>query len=166
MMSKVYLALPVFLPILGGLFLLAIRSEIVGEKRERYMNIGVEALVLLNSLIVFWILFKMYSFPEAGEFRLVLFKLFGNLTVMFKLDRMGSVFAGLVAFLWPLATLFAFEYMKEEHRKPAFFAYYMMTYGVTMGIAFAGSLITLYLFYETLTLVTFPLVLHPLTREV
>ena len=165
MMSKVYLALPVFLPILGGLFLLAIRSEIVGEKRERYMNIGVEALVLLNSLIVFWILFKMYSFPEAGEFRLVLFKLFGNLTVMFKLDRMGSVFAGLVAFLWPLATLFAFEYMKEEHRKPAFFAYYMMTYGVTMGIAFAGSLITLYLFYETLTLVTFPLVLHPLTRE-
>ena len=41
----------------------------------------------------------------------------------------------------------------------------MMTYGVTMGIAFAGSLITLYLFYETLTLVTFPLVLHPLTRE-
>lgn len=164
-MSKVYLALPVFLPILGGLFLLAIRSEITGEKRERYMNIGVETLVLINSLIVFGILFQMYAQKEAGELRLVLFKLFGDLTVGFKLDGMGSVFAGLVAFLWPLATLYAFEYMKEEHKKPAFFAYYTMTYGVTMGIAFSGSLITLYLFYEILTLVTFPLVLHPLTRE-
>lgn len=40
-----------------------------------------------------------------------------------------------------------------------------MTYGVTAGIAMAGNMITLYLFYELLTLVTFPLVLYPMTKE-
>ena len=92
---------------------------------------------------------------------LVLFRLFGNLTVRFKLDPMGGVFAGLIAFLWPLAVLYSFEYMKHERRKKMFFAYYVMTYGVTAGIALAGNLVTMYLCYEMLTLVTFPLVLFP-----
>ena len=70
-------------------------------------------------------------------------------------DR-GSVFAGLIAFLWPLATLYALEYMRKEQRKSEFFAYYTMTYGVTAGVALAGNLLTMYLFYEMLTLVTFP----------
>ena len=46
-----------------------------------------------------------------------------------------------------------------------FFAYYVMTYGVTAGIALAGNLVTMYLCYEMLTLVTFPLVLFPMTKE-
>lgn len=164
-MNRLYLALPVFLPILFGGFLLAFRDRFSGKREERLMNLGVEGLVIFNSLIIVMILMKLYTTEGGGTIQLTLFRLFGNLTVTFKLDRMGSVFAGLIAFLWPLATLYAFEYMKEEPRKPAFFAYYTMTYGVTTGIAFSGSLITLYLFYELLTLVTFPLVLHPLSRE-
>ncbi len=164
-MNRFYLALPVFLPILCGCFLLAFRDKFSGKREERLMNLGVEGLVIFNSLMIFLILAKLYGGNEGETMGFTLFRLFGNLTVMFKLDRMGSVFAGLIAFLWPLATLYAFEYMKEEPRKPAFFAYYTMTYGVTAGIAFSGSLITLYLFYELLTLVTFPLVLHPLSRE-
>ncbi|MCI9360710.1 MAG: proton-conducting membrane transporter [Hungatella sp.] len=164
-MNGIYLALPVFLPILGGLLLLTFRDKISGEREERMMNLGVEGLVIINSLIILMLLVKLYGAKDSGNLEFTLFRLFGNLTVMFKLDRLGSVFAGLIAFLWPLATLYAFEYMKEEPRKPGFFAFYTMTYGVTTGIAFAGSLITLYLFYELLTLVTFPLVLQPLTRE-
>ena len=87
------------------------------------MNLGVEGLVIFNSLIIVMILMKLYTTEGGGTIQLTLFRLFGNLTVTFKLDRMGSVFAGLIAFLWPLATLYAFEYMKEEPRKPAFFAY-------------------------------------------
>ena len=118
-------------------------------------------MVLLNSLIVACILL----IPGARGEGLVLFRLFADLTVMFRIDGMGSVFSGLVAFLWPLATLYSFEYMKHEERKDTFFAFYVMTYGITMGIAFAGNLTTLYLFYEMLTLVTFPLVLFPLSKE-
>jgi len=75
------------------------------------------------------------------------------------------VFAGLVAALWPLATLYSFEYMKHEKRERFFFMFYTITYGITLGIAFAEDMLTMYFFYELLTMVTVPLVLHTLTRE-
>ena len=89
----------------------------------------------------------------------------GDLSITFKIDGLGMVFGGLVATLWPLATLYAFEYMTKEERESVFFMFYTMTYGVTLGIAFAGNLLTMYFFYELLTLVTVPLVMHTLTRE-
>jgi len=75
------------------------------------------------------------------------------------------VFAGLVAVLWPLATLYSFEYMEHEDHEKTFFLFYTVTYGVTLGIAFASDIMTMYFFYELLTLVTVPLVMHALTRE-
>ena len=75
------------------------------------------------------------------------------------------VFGGLVSFLWPLATLYAFEYMEHDTKDNVFFSFYTMTFGVTIGIAFSGNLMTMYMFYEMLTLVTFPLVLFPMTKE-
>lgn len=158
-MSSMLLAVPVLLPIIGGGAILLLGQERKGTYRQ--LELLVEGLVLFNSFLIAWLIFAS---PEM-EKRLVLFKLYGDLKVMFKLDRMGRVFAGLVAFLWPLATLYSFEYMRHEERRASFFAYYTMTYGVTVGIAFAGNLVTLYLFYELLTLVTFPLVLFPLTKE-
>lgn len=89
----------------------------------------------------------------------------GDLTICFQLDGLGSVFAALISSLWPLATLYAFEYMKHESHERIFFLFYTVTYGVTLGIALSGNMITMYFFYELLTLVTFPLVLHTLTRE-
>jgi multicomponent Na+:H+ antiporter subunit D len=57
------------------------------------------------------------------------------------------------------------EYMKHEGKEKKFFGFFITTLGVTLGIAFSGNLITLYLFYELLTLVTFPLVIHSGSRE-
>ena len=67
--------------------------------------------------------------------------------------------------MWPLATLYAFEYMTKEEHEKVFFLFYTMTYGVTLGISMAANLLTMYFFYELLTLVTVPLVMHTLTRE-
>ena len=75
------------------------------------------------------------------------------------------IFAGLVAILWPLATLYSFEYMEHEKNEKIFFMFYSMTYGVTLGIAFASDILSMYFFYELLTLVTVPLVMHTLERE-
>ena len=97
------------LPIVSGLAMLFHRSggETGWTRNRAFLTAG---LVLLNSLIVAVIL----AGGVDGERRLVVFRLYSSLTVMFKLDRMGAVFAGLVAFLWPLATLYAFEYMEHE----------------------------------------------------
>ena len=158
-MREILLAVPVLLPIVGGAGMLVLHLKDGRENKDRSLMLLTEGFVLLNSLVIFWLLrYRMGS-------HLVLFRLFGNLTVRFKLDPMGGVFAGLIAFLWPLAVLYSFEYMKHERRKKMFFAYYVMTYGVTAGIALAGNLVTMYLCYEMLTLVTFPLVLFPMTRE-
>ena len=61
--------------------------------------------------------------------------------------------------------LYSFEYMKHEKRERFFFMFYTITYGITLGIAFSEDMLTMYFFYELLTLVTVPLVLHTLTRE-
>lgn len=155
-MSRILLCIPVLLPIIGGLILLFAGQKFVYKKTE----IFVETLTVLNSLIFFFLIYRV-----GADESFVLFHLFRNLKVVFSLDGMGKVFAGLIAFLWPLAVLYAFEYMRNEERKESFFAYYLMTYGVTAGIAMSANLITMYLFYEMLTLVTFPLVLHPMTKE-
>jgi multicomponent Na+:H+ antiporter subunit D len=55
--------------------------------------------------------------------------------------------------------------MSHEKHEKTFFLFYVMTYGVTLGIAFASDILTMYFFYELLTLITVPLVMHTLTRE-
>lgn len=165
-MNRMLLCAPALIPIIGGLVILLAgqlkTSNKHGNPFSNYRNleIYVEVLTVLNSLIFAWLIFNS---QESDS--LVLFKLFGDLNVMFRLDGLGRVFAGLISFLWPLAVLYSFEYMRHEERRPAFFAYYLMTYGVTAGIVLSGNLITMYLFYELLTLVTFPLVLHPMSKE-
>ncbi len=109
-MSNVILAAPVLLPLVGGAGMLARQLGTDEKADSRRLAWFVEGLALANSLVIFWILYQ-----KTGE-GLVLFRLFGNLTVRFRLDRMGAVFAGLIALLWPLATLYALEYMKQIGR--------------------------------------------------
>lgn len=166
-MNQILLCVPALLPLAGGMALLI--SGIFGSRREtdsgkdlmeKYLFWYVAALTLANSLV----LWRLILWSGEGE-SLVLFRLYGELKVMFCLDKMGKVFAGVISVLWPLAVLYSFEYMKGEKRKYTFFSYYLMTYGVTAGIALSGNLMTLYLFYELLTLATFPLVLFPMTKD-
>ena len=155
-MDQMILAVPVLLPIVAGLILL-----FAGNSRNDYHPVALELVVIATSLIMWGILLTGAGRGEG----FVLFSLSSNLKVFFRLDGAGMVFAGLVAFLWPLATLYAYEYMEHADQRRSFFALYTMTYGITLGIALAGNLVTLYVFYEFLTVVTFPLVLHYRTRE-
>lgn len=96
--------------------------------------------------------------PDAQA--VTLLRLSWILTVSLKLDGLGRVFAGMVALLWPLATLYAFEYMEHEGGENHFFGFYLLSYTTTLGIAFAEDLMTLYVFYELLSLATLFLVMH------
>lgn len=87
------------------------------------------------------------------------------LTLTLRFDGLGRFFAGIVATLWPLTVLYASEYMKHEERQAAFFAFFTLTYGITLGVAMAANLFTMYSFYELLTLSTVALVMHPMTRR-
>ena len=153
-MPSYILPIAILLPILGGALV-----PVLPFKKKRLMHIYVETVVILTSILVFFILFN----PPTETMNLIHF--FGDLSIAFKLDGLGSVFTAMVAFLWPFATLYAFEYMKHEGKEKSFFMFYTMTYGVTLGISMAANVLTMYGFYEMLTLVTFPLVMHNGSRE-
>lgn len=153
-MSSYFLVIVVLLPILTGVLI-----PLLPFKNRTQMAVFTETGVILTSVLVFLLLFNR---PE-GAF--TLFRFTRNLSVSFRLDGLGTVFAGIVGFLWPLAVLYAFEYMKHEGHEKYFFMFYVITYGVTLGIALAEDILTMYFFYEMLTLVTLPLILHTLTRE-
>ena len=143
--------LTLLVPLLGGALLPLFRFRTVKSR-----GIYVEAVVIATSLMVLCLLLnrtdRLYTLMSLGVGT--------QLNLVFRLDGMSCVFAGLVAFLWPLASLYGFEYMKHEERPDAFFAFYTMTYGITLAIAMAANLFTLYVFYECLTLITLPLVTH------
>lgn len=144
----------ILLPMITGILV-----PLLPFKKRSHMEVFVESLVILNSILVWYLLFH----HADRIFTLAYFT--GNLTISFHVDGMSMVFAGLVSVLWPLATLYAFEYMTKERNEKIFFMFYTVTYGVTLGISFAADLMTMYFFYELLTLVTVPLVMHTLTRE-
>lgn len=153
-MSEKMMVLVVLLPVLAGALI-----PFIPFKSRRQMMVYVEVLVLLNSALVYGMLLH----PPVDS--LVLFRFTGNLSISFRLDGLGSVFAAILSTLWPLATLYAFEYMKHEGHEKYFFLFYVITYGVTLGIALAEDILTMYFFYEMLTLVTLPLIMHTLSRE-
>jgi len=70
-----------------------------------------------------------------------------------------------VAGLWLIVSVFADEYMTHERNESRFFGFYVLSLGALIGICLAGNLITLYLFYEMMTLLTVPLVIHQGTDE-
>lgn len=140
-------------------FVAGVLVRIIPFKKRSSKELFLETLVVLNSILVWYLILK----DSGNVYTMANFT--GGLSIAFKIDGLSKVFAGLVSFLWPFATLYAFEYMTKEEREDTFFMFYTMTYGVTLGIAMSANILTMYFFYEFLTLITVPLVMHTLTRE-
>ena len=153
-MSEYWILAAILLPIFGGVLTL-----LIPFKNRKIMMVYLETVMAVTSVIV-W---KLVLNGTTEAFHVIHFV--EELSISFKIDGMSMVFAGLVSLLWPLAILYSFEYMEREEREKIFFMFYSITYGITLGIAFASDLLSMYFFYELLTLCTVPLVLHTLKRE-
>ena len=138
-------------PVLASLLLL-FRAVSVRMRR-----IYVMAVTVITAVLALYALFT-----SLGKAPLVLLELSGRLSLAFHVDGLTCVFGIMVAILWPLASLYALEYMSREGEEDRFFALYLISFGVTLGIAFSANILTMYLFYELLTLSTLPLVMHSL----
>lgn len=148
------LLLPILLPVLAG----AVMPRLNFKSRTA-RSVYVEAATLLTSAVLLYLIFS------GSEFACEPLRMTDSLSIAFKMDGLSRVFCALIAVLWPIASLYAFEYMAHEGGENRFFAFYTMSYGVTAGIAMAGNLFTLYAFYELLTLATLPLVTHKLDAK-
>ncbi len=153
-MNQIVMFSVILLPMIGGILI-----PLLPFKKRVTSLIYIEALCIATSVLVMMMLF---NHPTEV---FTLFRFSGNLSVTFHLDGMGVLFCGMAAVLWPLAVLYSFEYMKHEHNERTFFMFYMITYGVTLGIALSENILTMYFFFEMMSLVTLPLIMHTQTRE-
>jgi len=135
------------LPLLAGL---------VSYALPRYRKTIVIATTLIVAAVVISLVSRGVSDPVLFSFQ----SIGPGLQFAFHLDPLSVLFALISSLLWVPASIYALGYMHNDAHEGRFFAYYLASLAATMGIAFAGSLITLYLFYELLTLVTYPLVVH------
>ncbi len=91
-----------------------------------------------------------------------LFSVLPGLAVAFKVEPLGMLFALIASGLWIVNSVYSIGYMRgnKEAHQTRFYVCFALALAATMGIAFSANLFTLFLFYELLTLVTYPLVTH------
>ena len=98
---------------------------------------------------------------------LVLFRILPGIELAFSVDSFGLLFAAGASLLWIATTFYSIGYMRslDEHAQTRYFACFALALCTTLGVAFAANLFTLFVFYEALSLVTYPLVSHKETDE-
>ena len=149
-----FLMLPILFPLAAGTGLL-----IVHAKDKIIRNVYVMAAVLITAaLSMTGIVLSATRGGDALTCTLVRFS--QNFSISLRIDGASIVYGIIVSLLWPLVTLYALEYMSHEKHRSRFFGFWIISFGVALGIAFSEDFLSLYLFYELLTLSTLPLVMH------
>jgi multicomponent Na+:H+ antiporter subunit D len=104
---------------------------------------------------------------DGGRPEVMMLDVLPGAALAFRLEPLGMLFALIAAVLWPVSTLYSIGYMRgnDESHQTRFFACFALAIACTLGIAFSANLLTLFLFYEALTLITYPLVTHHQDEE-
>ncbi|MBQ3912304.1 MAG: proton-conducting membrane transporter [Lachnospiraceae bacterium] len=153
-MSGLLILLSILFPILAGVLLFLIKP--LAEDRPR--NIYVACALAVSSAITLLCLFT-----ATGS--ITLWSITENVSIGLHADRLSKIFGTLMSLMFTVVGIYAMGYMEHEEHKNRFFAFYLMVFGVLNGIYLASNLLTMYLFYEMMTLISLPLVLHELTAE-
>ncbi len=140
------LLLPILAPVAGGIF-------VFRQKKESVRNRLVLALMLVTAGLVCAVCLT----PEQT---VELLTIQGRLHLALRSDLLAKFFLVLITCIWAPITLFAFPYIRHEGRDRQFFGFYTMTLGILAGLAMAKNFVTLYMFFEMMSLITVPLVLH------
>ncbi len=133
-----------------------------------YRNIR-DGLMVLVSLLLPCFVYKIYQLMLAGTGipQWQLFELIPGLAINFKIEPLGLIFALILSILWTVSLIYSIGYMRGNKlaRQNSFFAYFCLTIFAGLGLAFSGNLLTLFVFYEFITLTTYPLVIYDHTKE-
>ncbi len=127
-----------------------------------------ESVTLISAAITFSLVASMFDDVMAGARpEWTVLEMLPGLNISFVIEPLGMVFAGVASFLWIVTTIYAIGYMRGHHERnqTRFYICFAIAIASALGIAFAGNMLTLFVFYEVLTISTFPLVTHAGTPE-
>ena len=141
----------ILLPALAALVLPFLKTK---QDKHRCVTaaLALEAVLAANALFL----------PER---ELVLFSMTETLTIALKLDGISKLFMAIAAFGFLLTGVYAFRYLEHEEKDDRFFCFYLLSLAALMGMDFSRNLVTMYLFFEMITLLSMPLVLFDRTEE-
>ncbi len=127
-----------------------------------------ESWTIGAGVIKFLIVLSMLPVILRGDIiEYTFWQLMPGIDIKFRVDPFGIFFALTASFLWILTSLYSIGYMRslKEHAQTRYFLCFAIALSATMGIAFAANLLTLFIFYEVLTVMTYPLVIHDESPE-
>ena len=155
----------------GDLMLLALCLPVIGAflvlLLGRWENAR-DGASILTGMCLFYVVVQLYPTVAAGgRPDLVLVEMVPGLSIRLTLEPLGMIFAGIASFLWIVTTLYAVGYMRGHHEKnqTRFFFFFAIAIASAMGVALSGNMLTLFVFYEVLSISTFPLVAHHGTED-
>jgi multicomponent Na+:H+ antiporter subunit D len=152
MSQQIIYLLPVLIPIF-----LSILIKITWEIQNlRY------PILLSGPILALWSVYKIQQNSDFMSSSINIFDIFPNIGISLGLEPISFVFIIMVNSLWLVATLYSYGYMRtnNEKRLGNFFSFFAIAIGCANGAALSSNLLTLFIFYELLTVSTYPLVTH------
>jgi len=158
MSAEMLLLTTLLLPLVGAAGIIIARR--IPDVRE-----GVT--LVTASLIAILVVVIAARFMDGEAFAFTVTEPLPGIAIAFEIEALGMLFALVAGLLWVVTSIYAIGYMRShnEPNQTRFFAAFAVSIAATMGIAFSANLFTLFLFYELLTLATYPLVTHTGTPE-
>ena len=126
-----------------------------------------EAATLTTGVVLFGVVLSLWPDIMAGARpHIILGTPIPGIPLVLEIEPLGYLFSLVASSLWIVTTLYSIGYMRGHHEKnqTRFYLFFAFAISATLGVAFSGNLFTLFLFYEVLTLCTFPLVTHHQTE--
>jgi multicomponent Na+:H+ antiporter subunit D len=127
-----------------------------------------EAVTLITATVLFAIVVSLIPTVLSGARPdSTWFDMLPGVPLRLTIEPLGMTFAVIASFLWIVNSIYSIGYMRgnQEHDQTRFYVCFAVALGSTIGVAFAGNMLTLFVFYEILTLSTYPLVTHKGNRE-
>jgi multicomponent Na+:H+ antiporter subunit D len=122
-----------------------------------------ESVTLITAVTLFALVASLYPHVmNGGRPTLVVGEMLPGLSIAFNVEPLGFLFACIASFLWIVNSFYSIGYMRanKEKNQTRFYVCFALALASTMAIAFAGNMMTLFIFYEALTISTYPLVAH------
>ena len=147
------LILPLILPLAAALLIWALPRD-----NRRMANGFTLGALILSAVCALAAVF-------SGEAAVTLWRLTENISISLRMDGLAKLFVAFISIVWVMVGVYSTGYNAHDAHYRRFNCFYMATYGVLMGLCMSANAITMYMFYEMMTLITLPLVMHTMEKE-
>ncbi|MFI3207433.1 MAG: complex I subunit 5 family protein, partial [Clostridia bacterium] len=146
--------LPIIIPIIGAIVVFFL---------NKLHNKTLSRTVFVSFTFITAICCVINCFDTSGEF--IMGYIAGEFPIEFKIDELGVYFSLLTSLIWFVVAIYTCRYISHEENENLFLGFYLLVYGILVALDYSANIVTMYLFYELMTVATLTLVLYSRTKE-